>query len=346
MRKLNVYVAIIIALILVFSVPIAYATPIVKSVPEKSIAHVPVKSSTEHLVVNYSNVDTIYGQVKVPQEAYQTMGKEKITEKYKEYLKLQDEFKKMDKQLGINRSSLANDLSDMTSVQIKSSYSTNLLLEDDGSKREMTYFDRTNQNWYPTLLWGAIFPTTFSYGEEIFHSYQEREVYLNNIQDCIEIVCDQIPDRTWIDILIYDNDYYNHVPESVFNLCIQNSNPVQYCIILDTEDQSYDIWLLDMMTDEVFLGSYTDNDDFSSYIEYYTGSTEFDDYSLFAHQFNIKTSFIDFYTKVNGNVVQPYNYFNNIYNTADETYVYSSGYGLDGQTYSFHRAANPNPTYY
>lgn len=343
MRNGQIIAAMLIAFVLVFNVPIAYATTSddTVSMPTKDSIF---KHKYENYTVNYTKVDTVYGPVNVPEDSFKKLGKEKITEKYYEFLKQQDEFKQMDKQLGITKSYTSTNYTVVAPLQVYTEL-YDILLTDKYYER--TWFYQTG--YQPTLLYGCISPVSIYHPSgENFRSYHEREIVLNNYMDIIEIVSDQRPNGiTNVFACIYDNSFYP-VDPSVFYLNIPNSqHPVEYDVILNAMDHSYDIWLVDTGTWQVYFDSYTDSDNFSSYILKYSGSTELEDYSMFAHTFRVETNIVDYYTKVNGYIVQPYNVFNNINNSEETAWVYAYGYkgvGNNYQTFSNHIAGNPDPS--
>ncbi|MGA9141610.1 MAG: hypothetical protein WBZ29_15405 [Methanocella sp.] len=345
MGNMKEFLAILMAFVILLNIPIVNATPLNDEVTKNHPVHAPKAHSLEKHQVNYTKVDTAYGQINVPNETYLKMGKEKIAEKYSEFLKLQEEFKKMDKKLGINRSDNIENFS-LTDPLPARMQSQNLLLSDSFTL-ERVYFDRGSSSWQPMLLYGRLNPTLLENpdGGRYFNSYQEREIYLNNNMDCIEIISDQrYNGETVVWVAIYDNNFNQPVSQSVFDLSIVNVvNPIEYDVILDSEDQSYDIWLVDTVSGSTYFDSYPDTDNFSSFITYYDGSTELHDYSDYVHPYRIRTNFVDYYTKVNGYIVQPYNIFNNINVGTDSPYVYAYGYGANGQTYSYQAIENPDP---
>jgi|AGTN01.2.fsa_nt_gi hypothetical protein len=354
MGRVTLALAIFIVGVLIFNVPISCAldaTAIGSNTIIVDTQH--AKPNLKDIKTNYTKVDTIYGPVNVQTETLKKLGKERITEAYSEFLKQKEEYRKMDEKLGIDKTYAA--VNTVSSSQATAQQNA-APLRQGTSFQERCWFLQPS-TVLVTALYGCVFPGTVSNpNNENFLSYQEREIYLNYVQndyrDCIEVICQQYPDRsTDVCICIYDNSNY-YVDSSIFSLVIHDvSHPIEYDVILNSAYNAYDIWLTDTVTGEYYFGSYTDSDNYSYFISYYSGATELEDYSLgkpTAQQYLVSCTFKDYYAVVGGSVgspVPPYTVFSNIQHDASQPYVYAHGYQSSGLTYSDLAGGNPDPSH-
>ena len=266
----------------------------------------------------YITIDTPDGELKVADETYKRLGKEKISQNYADYKKL---YKELSKNVSRDNSTKAIASASYNPVTQQSTKT----LSEYALTYERTWFSPTN-NQHPTYLYGYINPQVNSnpYGES-YVSYHEREIYLNNYQDCVEFISDQRSNgQTYIWVAVYDNNFTQPVSPNLFSLSVQVQNPVEYIFQITSGDSSYNCWINDIYTGQVYYSNYVDTDNFSSYITYCAGSTELYYISPILWSYTTQTTITDYYTRVGSSLCRTSDVFS-VSNTENQPYVYAHG---------------------
>lgn len=194
-----------------------------------------------------------------------------------------------------------------------------------------------------TEMYGYIYKKTCSNDGEEFTNYDETEIYLNQNEECAEIVNGFTGNANgtitrkvhWV---LYDNDFGNcqwllSMTPKTFDATIR------FWLKIKSSDESYYFQIYDYESKKYYSTTYDDSDNFSSHINWVTGSTElYCDFNK-NKDFSLKSRIRNYRAKKDGtwkNLVDCFSYHSGNY----EDYVSNIWQTSSTSIYSNHTASN------